>query len=645
MRLFHRSSVHPAVVSAIVALLLGGLLYGDVLSLPLFSDDLVQIPWLESISWPDLWTSPSPYGFYRPLWYTIWRAWGRLAGGLHPPGLHLLNLIAHVAAAWLTGLLGATWLRPAARRGERAIAAGLASMFFVVFPFSRQAVAWPGAVYNPLVSGMATGAVLCYDRGRRRRAAPWVGAALLLAALAPLTYESGMLVAPLLVALELIGWLRARWRTRSWWPLAFVALSFVVIALWRLMRGVGVVGFGLTSADLWHNLAYLVQGLVFPVAPLAQCLVSGRGFDPVPAVWFVALPTVAFLMWQASRRNRDALLLGAGWFALLAIPPLVSMKADWFALAPRFLYMTAAGVSLIWSGVLSPWIARSCRWSHLALIPLALGALLTPAGVFVRTGIDLYHMAGQSIWAAAAAANRESSVLLVNLPRRITPSGRLYPLGFEGITPLPMRVTADGLAYVHTGRRDAAEAVAFGVVATDRPPGYRYQLFGPVVGWKEVADAARRVRAVYLTRFESDSIRLVEAGGLGESVAVMEPQAHFGDHLELLESSCTCDQAGRVQLTTRWRSPAEVDIDVSVFSHLLRSDGVLIAQADGRALLGMLPLWLWKPGETVRDVRHFKPVSSGAYSVRLGVWEPASGKRWPAAGYPDGVVTVTVSCP
>ena len=54
---------HPTITSALVALILTALLYGDTLTLPLFSDDLVQIPWLESISWSELWTSPSPYGY------------------------------------------------------------------------------------------------------------------------------------------------------------------------------------------------------------------------------------------------------------------------------------------------------------------------------------------------------------------------------------------------------------------------------------------------------------------------------------------------------------------------------------------------------------------------------------------------------
>ena len=89
----------PILLSGLVALILTGLLYGDALTLPLFSDDLLQIPWLESVSWSDLWTSSSPYGYYRPVWYSLWRLLGACAGGLRPLPLHLANLIAHWGAA------------------------------------------------------------------------------------------------------------------------------------------------------------------------------------------------------------------------------------------------------------------------------------------------------------------------------------------------------------------------------------------------------------------------------------------------------------------------------------------------------------------------------------------------------------------
>jgi len=645
MKSLLRPLIHPAVASAFVALALTSLLYGDALALPLFSDDLVQIPWLESISWRELWTSPSPYGYYRPLWYTLWRLWGMLVGGLDPAGLHLLNLIAHFVASWLTGLLAATWTRSTATRQDQALSAALATTLFTIFPFSRQAVAWPGALYNPVVSGMAAGALLAYDRGRQGHGTRWIGLALLLAALAPFHYESGMLVGPLVLLAEGVGWLQRRWKRRSWWPLAFVGLFLSIFAIWRGMRGAGVTGFGLNPTDLWRNVGYLAQGLIYPTAPLAQRLAVWLGLAPELALWIVALPTLALLTWGALRWNRDVFWLGACWFALFALPPVISMKADWFALAPRFLYMTATGVALVWTAATSAWIARWLSSWRVVPIVIALTVLLTPAVLFVRDGMQFYRMAGESIWDAAKAAAREQPSLFVNLPRRIAPRGRVYPLGFEGITPLPSRVTAEELVYVHAGIHDAAEAIAFGIVATEQPAGYDYELFGQTVGWEELAAAARQTHAIYLAHYEEERIHLIEAGSVGEVVPLDGSLARFGGRVTLLDATCTCDETGQVHLTACWQTEASVKADVTVFAHLLGPDGALVAQADGYPLLGMLPFWLWNSGEVVRDVRHFDPVSPGEYTVRLGLWELATGERWLADGHPDSVPVLPIRCP
>jgi hypothetical protein len=275
---------------------------------------------------------------------------------------------------------------------------------------------------------------------------------------------------------------------------------------------------------------------------------------------------------------------------------------------------------------------------------LLLAALLTPAAVFVRDGLRLYKMAGESIWDAADVATRQRPLLLVNLPMRITPRGRVYPLGFEGVTPLPKRVTAEGLVYVHTGIHAAAEAVAFGVVAADEPPGYTYQLFGPQAGWEELVSAIRRGYTVYLTRYEPRRIHLVEAGAASDAIPG-KPLARFGDHVALLDVVRTCDEAGQVRLTAYWQVEAEVETDATVFAHLLGPDGTLVTQADGYPLLQMLPFWLWEPGKVVRDVRHFNPVPTGDYTIRLGMWDLATGNQWPATEYPNGVVLLPIRCP
>jgi hypothetical protein len=659
MTTFARSLTHPAIASALVALGFAASLYGDALSLPLFSDDVLQIPWLESISWRELWTSPSPYHYYRPLWYSLWRMWSGLVGGLHPPGLHSLNVAAHFVAAWLTGLLAWAWGRPpgpqetshhpSTSRQQLTLFAGLAAALFATFPFSRQAIAWPGAVYNPLVSAMAAGALLAYDRGRRahRHQTRWIGLALLLAALAPLTYEVGLLVGVLVVLTEGLGWLSRRWSQRSFsWRrvVAFTALLLVTLALWRTMRGVGVTRFGLKLPDLRRNAGYLVQGLIYPTAPLAQCLAEWGGINPERCLWLIALPTLALLVWSGIRWNRDAFWLGTIWFALFALPPVISMEADWFALAPRYLYMTAAGAALLWATAASGWLAR-LRPSRRPLgTGILLVALLTPAAAFVRDGLRLYGMVGESIWDAADIATRERPLLLVNMPMRITPQDRTYPLGFEGVTSLPMRVTAEDLVYVHTGIHDAATAIAFGVVAADEPPGYTYRLFGPQAGWEEVATAVRQGHTVYLTRYEAERIHLVEAGSASQAPSG-EALARFGDRVALLDTSCTCDAAGQVHLTAYWQVEAKAKTDATVFAHLVDTDGALVTQADGYPLLHMLPFWLWEPGEVVRDVRHFAPVSGGDYAIRLGMWDLSTGEQWSAAGQPDGIVLLAVHCP
>lgn len=655
MKAFARIIGCPVVASSLVAAVLTGLLYGDAVGLPLFSDDLVQIPWLESVSWAELWSSPSPYGYFRPLWYSIWRVWGWVSGGLAPEGLHLLNLSAHWLASLLTGLLAAAWMRRDAPPRVQSFVACLSSGLFAVFPFSRQAVAWPGAIYSPLVSAMAAATLLAYDRGRYagRRAVQvrWMALALTLAALAPLMYEVGLMLAPLVALAEMLGWLHRRWPRRfSWWPGAFLLASILMLSVWRTARGASVTGYGLNAEDVRLNISFLLQGLVFPTAPLPQVASAGLGLDGELGLWIVALPTLGLLGWRGLRQSRATFLLGLGWYALFSIPPLVAMQADWFALAPRYLYMTATGVSLVWTAAILDWFVRrpAARSRCLAIVVL-LPLLVVPAIAFVRAGLRLYAMVGQPIHEAATAAARERPILLVNLPLRISPHKRTYPLGFEGVTPLPSRVTAEGLVYVHTGLRGAAEAVAFGIVAQDEPTAYTYQLTARQVGWEELMKAVQRARTVYVTRYESERIYLVEAGGpLNVASLLAEPLAHYDDLVTLMAATAVCEEDRNVRLTLEWRTDARVATDATIFVHLLDDEGTLVTQADGHPLQGMLPLWLWQPGHAFRDVRYLdtgkEAVCADGCQIRLGLWDPATGHRWLAEGWPDGSVLLAVEC-
>jgi len=671
MKRYVHALSRPGIAGLLTALALTLVLYHDALTLPLFSDDLLQIPWLQSITWAEIWTAASPYGYYRPLWYSLWRIWGIVVGGLHPAGLHLLNVIAHVLASWLAGLLTSTWIKP--RQGVRAAepnatAAALAAAIFTVFPFSRQAVAWPGAIYNPLVSAMAAGAILAYDRARSRSNSGDLLLALLLMTLAPLTYEAGLMVAPTIVVLEIIGWWRQRWSTRaSWWGLLPIISFTGTVLFWKLMRGSGITGFGLTPDDLLHNLGYILQGLIYPAAPLAQVLSSATSLSSVASLLLIAIPMAGFLIWRGLCRQPDACLLSLGWIFLFALPPTVSMTADWFTLAPRFLYMIACGTAMLWTitvltvlediaAIVRQSCARIVRFAAL----LAVATALIPAILFVRRGMNLYSIAGEPIWAAAEAAacigqnsargSERVPLLFVNMPMRLTPHTRIYPLGFEGVTPLPQRVTAEGLVSVHTELDLPARAAASGLLTKDKPDSYDVLLWGPELGWQELAEATRAAGTVFVARYGPHSISLEEAGGAlladssSLSSAFTNPQAN--EKIYLLNLNTGCDRDGRVSITANWKVETPPRNDVTVFAHLLADAAAApVSQADGYPLLGMRPFWLWQPSEQLRDARYFTPVPPGEYVVHLGLWELASGAQWENSATDTSFVSVPVTCP
>lgn len=55
----------------------------------------------------------------------------------------------------------------------------------------------------------------------------------------------------------------------------------------------------------------------------------------------------------------------------------------------------------------------------------------------------------------------------------------------------------------------------------------------------------------------------------------------------------------------------------------------LVAQADGPALGGMVPIWLWQAGDCIRDVRYVTlPPDGGPYTVQVGVYN--GDGRFPA---------------
>ena len=93
-----------------------------------------------------------------------------------------------------------------------------------------------------------------------------------------------------------------------------------------------------------------------------------------------------------------------------------------------------------------------------------------------------------------------------------------------------------------------------------------------------------------------------------------------------------------------WQSAGPVGAEI--FVRVRDGNGALIAQADGPAVGGLTPLWVWQPDDEIRDVRHIQIPDGAAppYTVQVGIC--TGEERFPAFGatgrFPDDAATVIV---
>lgn len=600
----------PFLLAALISLALTLALYGGALRLPFYSDDLLQVPWVERTSLPPLWCSVGPYRDYRPLHFALWRLVYLALGDLQPAPLHALNLIGHSLCGALVGLLAARWGR------RPRLAATLAAGLFVTFPFAFDAVPWAIGLSYPLAVALALGALLVYLRARATARWPVHLAAVAMTLLAGFAYEGGAVAGAVILGSELT--VAREGRRLSPWPLAHLAASTLTLIAAALVRPQGTQLHGLAWPDLGLNGAYALQALAFPVAPLAEWL--GGGWLPLVLVAVPALVGVVLVARRSVGWRPVALALG--WWAIWCLPPLLTLRFDWLRDAPRTLYPAAAGVALLWAGV-----GTVPRRNHLAALTAGLTALLclVPAAWFVAGRMALLRQVGDVMWDVVDLATEDPPLLVVNLPARVTPPRRFYPLGHEGVIPMPLppRVHAGDLVATHTGESDAAFERAWGPVLPPLP--YRVDPLGEPLAPGDLGAAAQ----VALVEYDPDSMALRRAGSVGPATGEETVLARFGDGLLLLSAACTRTDGGPVTLVTRWRVEAPIDGYPTVFAHLLGPDGELIAQADGDPLLGLHPLNQWDPHQIVEDVRTFEGDIESGTTTSLGVWDPVARQRWP----------------
>ncbi|MGC9358542.1 MAG: hypothetical protein ACP5GX_11775, partial [Anaerolineae bacterium] len=539
-----------------------------------------------------------------------------MTGDLSPALLHALNLVAHVACAVLTGALAAR------AGGNPLLTVPLTSALFTLFPFATNVVLWVSAISYPLTTGLALGALLVYLRAREQQSTPWHLLALLLTTTAGLTYEAGVVTGAAIVGAELV----LHHPPYRRWAFAHIIASAIPFAIIMSLSTAVPTEF-LTGLHPFYNVVALLQSLAYPVAPLAdlQTMIS-----PITAMILLSVVTLAGLAVLNRGREQDHkqlrwFIFSLGWGILWAVMPLTTQPFNWFRDPTRAFYAGSAGAALMW-GLSIAGITRhqGNAWWRRAL-QIAMAALaLVPSFFFLREVTATHRMTGDLLWQAIETAQTEPETLVVNLPGRVTPKERTYPLMHEGIIPLPPPTNSQMLVRAHVGEVPTFTGRSMGSILPPLP--YFLELTDPPLTPEDL----RTGYPVKLAIYGAEDMNLQEAGQVLPPQPTGEGLATFRESVRLRSASCRWTGPTEITVEAEWQALDTMEGMSTVFTHwLAKADGALVTQADGDPLRGLYPLASWQPGEVIQEVRFIKGATTEGI-VALGIWDPASGTRWEA---------------
>ena len=114
--------------------------------------------------------------------------------------------------------------------------------------------------------------------------------------------------------------------------------------------------------------------------------------------------------------------------------------------------------------------------------------------------------------------------------------------------------------------------------------------------------------------------------------AAQSLDAAFGSELRLAGYAFDAARG----LTLHWQALAPIDVDYTVFVHVMNADGSAAAQNDSMPQAGAYPTRLWVAGEYVADA-HALQLPSGRYRAAVGLYAAETGTRLQLADGSDSV--------
>lgn len=584
----------------------------------------------------ELFVSLPTYQFYRPLSLLYNRQFVSAEGVVNAPLLHALQIAAHCAATLL--------LLPAlAALGVERWTARLTTLFFAVFPLSFQAVAWQAPQGPHVVLWLLLALLAAHDYRRR-------GGRLSLLVSLPVYIVALLFQESALPLVFLFFWLAVGNRSltdwRSWprWPLLHLALAGLYLLIWlNVPRRADVTGAGFQL----NVLAYLLQGIVFPVARLAAGALQDWATALQAAVFAIAVAVLALGAWRS--QGRRTALLAALWTGAGLAPAWAGLSWDYVAIGERLFYVAAPGIALLWASVASRAFTATRPVSRVLGGAILLGVMWFSLQ-HLRDLQQLYAAGTHHLQRAAAllAERPGQRLLFVNFPDRFELRPPYYPLGFWGLTLAPPVVKLSDFARALNGPVSAEDETlaAFLTGADERAAWpYRVDLRGVNSAPEVIVAAARRADRVFISEYQPDgALYLREAGAVRDVASNGAALAVFGEQAHLV--SATVHEGKRVTVRLVWRALKAFGYDETIFVHLWQGT-TFVRSADGDSLAELVPLYAWPVISEIEDVREIdaRDLLPGTYTVRVGLYRRSDGGRLPATAadgsrFPDDAVTV-----
>lgn len=653
-----RTYIGIALMMALVCTAIGLSTYLYAVRLPFFWDDIFQFAWLQQVSILEvLTTRVAEWSTFRPLSFFTWKLLYDLRGAYDPFLLHLLNVILHIFNGSLLSLIVARQ-----SDGFSALRGITAGILFLLFPFGFQAVVPVNSLMHPLhVCGILL-SVLLYQLSMTPGRFTLRALSILLAGVAVLVHENGVLSAGVITLVGLCGTRRKPLRQFLFTLLPYWLCVAVFFLIWRSPPGGGnpfSVSFIFSQMESrLQNTAYFLQAFASPFSamatPLRDLLASANDLIAIALVSVPVLVVWAVLAWKA-KQSRLA-LLGAAWFALAAMPAILMLPFSYVLESPRLLYLASAGAAIFWAAPLSgQWSSQKIQRVMSAVVAGVLVVSVVWGATFIRRRMELYIQLGNAInqlhnapTPPACLAQSDIPTLLVNYPAWFFVPETEYLIGHDGITTLSEGQTLDELYRINFNETGS---FTLATLPDIMPAGASFVGLGDARTADDLQALSRSAGTVMANLPSREGMtmrtvgcRMLTADTPNAALAVFDQQ------IALIQGSVAADpQRKELVVTLEWQAQTALAQDVTVFAQALDAAGQLIAQADGYPLGGASPMRLWQAGERWLDVRYIALPDEAALNnarVVVGVYFPQSGQRMSAmdaAGQrvPDDAVGIT----